>query len=375
MNLTNKFRMLRKQEGFTLVELIVVIAIVAIFAGVAVPAYSGYITKANITADKQLVNEVNKAFVSACMMAGESNINHPEAKDQTIDKNGILTYEGANAEYFKSFFEGGEFKVATKLEYDEVNGVFTAPELEDGGSGNGGAFSNLLSTIKDKYAQAIEATKNTSLGKIGTDVLFDQMNSAMNMAGELDLVGLTGVPFNNAFCSYLGIDPKDYDDPEKLEEDIAAALGGLGIDDGKTAMTHAIALYAAQNSTNLATKNLSRWLGGNTTMEDLQKEPNANTLAEAAAIYSMYLSYSKEKTGSVPEGTTLDVMGDALTDSDFATWVNSSDSNAQKELDAYKTYMGFINEAAQDEDAKNAILANGFNNPEMEDLVKDLMGN
>ena len=38
--------MFKSSKGFTLVELIVVIAILAILAGIAVPAYSGYITKA-----------------------------------------------------------------------------------------------------------------------------------------------------------------------------------------------------------------------------------------------------------------------------------------------------------------------------------------
>lgn len=39
-------RSFREKEGFTLVELIVVIAILAILAGVSIPVYNGYIRKA-----------------------------------------------------------------------------------------------------------------------------------------------------------------------------------------------------------------------------------------------------------------------------------------------------------------------------------------
>ena len=53
--------MFKKNGGFTLVELIVVIAILAILAGVAVPAYSGYIAKAEQAADLQTLSAVNTA--------------------------------------------------------------------------------------------------------------------------------------------------------------------------------------------------------------------------------------------------------------------------------------------------------------------------
>ena len=53
--------MFKSNGGFTLVELIVVIAILAILAGVAVPAYSGYIKKAEQAADLQVLSSVNTA--------------------------------------------------------------------------------------------------------------------------------------------------------------------------------------------------------------------------------------------------------------------------------------------------------------------------
>ena len=59
--------MFKKNGGFTLVELIVVIAILAILAGVAVPAYSGYIAKANEAADMTMLDSVKTAIVFAAI--------------------------------------------------------------------------------------------------------------------------------------------------------------------------------------------------------------------------------------------------------------------------------------------------------------------
>lgn len=49
-------------KGFSLVELIVVIAIMAILVGVAVPVYTSYIGKANENVDKQYLGELEQAI-------------------------------------------------------------------------------------------------------------------------------------------------------------------------------------------------------------------------------------------------------------------------------------------------------------------------
>lgn len=363
--------------GFTLVELIVVIAILAILAGVAIPAYSGYIEKANEAEDQQLLAAINTAFAAACAMNGEDNYRRTDNPTIAIGDEGAVAVNALTTgsekidASFATFFEGGKFKNTGALRYDPAIGGFYDPNVR----GGTGAYQELFNSLKEKYGEEIaNKVMNTSLGKIGTDVLFVQMNGAMDLADELNLHTLTGEPFLAAYYEYLGFDPADYESDEAAQEAWDAKLAALGVDD-ETASTHAIALYAAQNSTNLSTSDLTQWLGSNKTTEDFKASPNANTLAEAAAIYGMYLSYSKETTGAVPEGNTLEIMTKALQDGGFKTWVGSEESSAQKELDAYKTYMNIINDAAKDETARNEILANGFTNPELEDLVKDLMGN
>ena len=71
-----------KNKGFSLVELIVVIAIMAILVGVAVPVYSSYIEKANAAKDEQLLGEINSAFAVVC--AGNA-IDINTVTDATID--------------------------------------------------------------------------------------------------------------------------------------------------------------------------------------------------------------------------------------------------------------------------------------------------
>ena len=90
--------MFKKNGGFTLVELIVVIAILAILAGVAIPAYSGYIKTANDSAVETELTAISTAAMAAEAVAGQLDT-------ITVDKAGTkVTITGIDAADFGKDF-------------------------------------------------------------------------------------------------------------------------------------------------------------------------------------------------------------------------------------------------------------------------------
>lgn len=62
-----------KRKGFTIVELVIVIAVIAILAAVLIPTFSSLIKKANLSADKQAVREMNIALAADEELHGKAS--------------------------------------------------------------------------------------------------------------------------------------------------------------------------------------------------------------------------------------------------------------------------------------------------------------
>ncbi len=382
---------LNQAAGFTLVELIVVIAILAILAGIAVPVYSGYIEKANLAADQQLLAAVNKAFAAACAENGTDNYAQPngsvrfDMENMTVDK---------FTDAFDDYFKGNEtpaFKVYTGLTF--VNGLFVdnATAL--------GIYAALLGTFD---ADDIANLKDSTFGTMGVANLLGGVDMAALVAAGLlggedpddrvgallysgsnwstiaSILGCTGVDDPNFGGAYNALLSKKM---EMMKQDPLYADIANDEEKLKEAARHAIlansAVLSVAKSEQFDANAFAAELTAGTAKDTIKGNLAANGdlsagLSQAAMTYALYLSYAEKNNIPFTEDAALEDVLDALSDPKFQEYVTSPEG--LKDIAGYKAGLNMADSANNNMDAAYDILLNGYSTDEMENLLNGSLG-
>ena len=79
----------KKQSGFTLIELMIVVAIIGILAAIAVPQYNTYITKSKASEGLSLANGAKQAVAEYHSMNGEMPVNNEQAGWESVSGSSV----------------------------------------------------------------------------------------------------------------------------------------------------------------------------------------------------------------------------------------------------------------------------------------------
>ena len=141
------------KKGFTIVELVIVIAVIAILAAVLIPTFSGIIRKANISADTQLAKNLNDILAAEEAVDGKPS--DFEAVVQILKNNGYVV-SSLNPTTSGCFFvwESDSNQIILVDGKDEYKVIYNSKDYKEAGSTWNFAIGDpaVAKEVKDYFA-------------------------------------------------------------------------------------------------------------------------------------------------------------------------------------------------------------------------------
>lgn len=372
---------LRGSAGFTLVELIVVIAIIGILAGVGTVGYGGYIKRTNEGLDETLYKNILYAGEIGKYqnpgVTGRVIVSTTGARVQAVGGAGADAATGENAsnktvveEWMKNAF-GADWEHTVKYHTDKyANGTY-------------GTIALPAQSVDLDEARKADLEKFTQSNL--SDHELELANTANNLSNLFNTQFLasadTSAEAVEKLAAYIG----GTDHPEEFDQfkaDLLRKTGKTNLNDlTKTEIANATVLYVASKANGMAAADvLNTFNSSGGKIDEVMK--TYGTLPTAALMYGTMLGYAKSdycknsdfkdamQTPPTNLGGVWTLLDQMTSDPGVSEYMTANNKGAAADMDGYLGALRIINKY----DANfNVSSENAFNDDQTLALLQAVL--